>query len=424
MNNTTTLVMVGGKSGVGKTTLVNGIIKAFPGLFDRPISYTTRKQRENEDSSEYIFTSHDEMDSLYQKSYFLNYDESYGEKYAISKESIYELTQKGIIPIKEIHPKNQKAMKARYPFTISVLIRTIDDVPVTNRDNRDIEDAEYYSGLDESQFDIVYINDRNIPINESIHLFGQRLLAYHKYRNRFPASKRIDMENAIGYSMIAKEFTEAKRITTHNFHTLSLGFFADILDAVYNNEDNCILELGPGQGWLRKSLNRPIHNYDILELTEEMAAFNDARRKIIGSASRMPICTESYDLVVSSLGDPYFYPETLCEVYRVLKHGGKFAFSLPDSEWAYALRGENPKTTFISDAGKSAETYSFVFNLTVLKELLSDCGFIVEDIQSLNGEKLIKGEDRISPAITAAAKNKGCTIDKLHIITMCLCRKE
>jgi len=155
-----------------------------------------------------------------------------------------------------------------------------------------------------------------------------------------------------------------------------------------------------------------------------MAAFNDARRKIIGSASRMPICTESYDLVVSSLGDPYFYPETLCEVYRVLKHGGKFAFSLPDSEWAYALRGENPKTTFISDAGKSAETYSFVFNLTVLKELLSDCGFIVEDIQSLNGEKLIKGEDRISPAITAAAKNKGCTIDKLHIITMCLCRKE
>ena len=56
MNNTTTLVMVGGKSGVGKTTLVNGIIKAFPGLFDRPISYTTRKQRENEDSSEYIFS--------------------------------------------------------------------------------------------------------------------------------------------------------------------------------------------------------------------------------------------------------------------------------------------------------------------------------------------------------------------------------
>lgn len=34
-------VAIGGKSGIGKTTLINSLIAIYPSIFRRPISYTT-----------------------------------------------------------------------------------------------------------------------------------------------------------------------------------------------------------------------------------------------------------------------------------------------------------------------------------------------------------------------------------------------
>lgn len=75
--------------------------------------------------------------------------------------------------------------------------------------------------------------------------------------------------------MIAEEFTEKKRVTTHNFHTLSADFFQDSINKfVYQG---CkVLEVGPGRGWMRKTCSWPVVTYDVLELTEEMARFLDA----------------------------------------------------------------------------------------------------------------------------------------------------
>ena len=44
-------VAIGGKSGIGKTTLINSLIAIYPSIFRRPISYTTRQRREGEDKS-------------------------------------------------------------------------------------------------------------------------------------------------------------------------------------------------------------------------------------------------------------------------------------------------------------------------------------------------------------------------------------
>ena len=44
-------VAIGGKSGVGKTSLVKNLITFYPNTFRRPISYTTRKRRDGEDKS-------------------------------------------------------------------------------------------------------------------------------------------------------------------------------------------------------------------------------------------------------------------------------------------------------------------------------------------------------------------------------------
>ena len=49
-------VAIGGKSGIGKTTLINSLIAIYPSIFRRPISYTTRQRREGEDKSAVSYT--------------------------------------------------------------------------------------------------------------------------------------------------------------------------------------------------------------------------------------------------------------------------------------------------------------------------------------------------------------------------------
>ena len=39
------IIMVGGRSGVGKTTLINSLLKYSPELYERPKSFTSRKRK-------------------------------------------------------------------------------------------------------------------------------------------------------------------------------------------------------------------------------------------------------------------------------------------------------------------------------------------------------------------------------------------
>lgn len=71
-------VAIGGKSGVGKTSLVKNLITFYPNTFRRSISYTTRKRRDGEDKSEYIFISEDEMKALHKQGKLANLDLNYG----------------------------------------------------------------------------------------------------------------------------------------------------------------------------------------------------------------------------------------------------------------------------------------------------------------------------------------------------------
>ena len=74
-------VAIGGKSGIGKTTLINSLIAIYPSIFRRPISYTTRQRREGEDKSEYIFISTDEIKLLFEQGKLVNLDFNYGNYY-------------------------------------------------------------------------------------------------------------------------------------------------------------------------------------------------------------------------------------------------------------------------------------------------------------------------------------------------------
>lgn len=413
------IIMLGGRSGVGKTTLVNGLLEYYPQLYERPKSFTSRKKRVNESSSEYHFVTKECMEQMNQNGEFINLDCVYGNFYAMTINSIKEIGEAGKLAIKEIHPLNQKKLKVSCPGSISILIKeTAYNNNRSVREERREEDDAFYNSIDEEWFDITFTYDKNISIRENCYYFDMKLSAFLKYRERFPSAQIIDAMNSKGYSLIAKEFTEAKRLTTHNFHTLSLPFFQQVVDS-FTKDGDSVLEVGPGRGWLRDNCRFPSVCYDVLELTDEMAQYIHADNTIVSSASRTELPSQRYQVAFASLADPYFYSEAICEICRVLKPNGYFAFSLPAAEWAKSLRGDNIETTvFLSQTGQEARTYSFVLEISELKAILKDCGFNILKLETINGEKL--AGECVSPAITNATMN----INQLGIVTVGLCEKR
>ncbi len=132
----------------------------------------------------------------------------------------------------------------------------------------------------------------------------------------------------------------------------------------------------------------------------------------------MPFSSRSFDVVVASLADPYLYPEAICEINRILKPGGYFAFSTPSKEWAVALRGdskENNKTKFVSDDHEEISVYSFTYSNEELNKIMEMTNFTKVSLSSIKGKSLT---GNISPAIINAAQNIKIDYRDLNIITI------
>ena len=414
-------VAIGGKSGVGKTTLIKELIMLYPNIFTRPVSYTTRLKRVGEDNSEYIFVTEDKIKMLHEHGKLANLDFNYGNYYAMDRESLLQnLEIPDIFIIKEIHPKyHENIKKLTGNRSISVLIKGLDTE--TNFRGRNAEDDYYYNSHNENEFDLVYMYDKNFSPKVNANYFYNRLMVYINFLKRFPPAKTIDTVNSSGYVKVATQFTEEKRITTKNFHEISEVFWHSFLKKL--GSDEVVLELGPGNGWLRSSFVWPSVDYRCVDIASNMQSVSNKENSYVASARSMPMLNESIDCVVASLADPYFYPEMLCEVNRILREGGLFAVTLPDKEWADNLRGSNNhKTSFLLDSGESSTVYSFTFSDEQIEDLVDKCGFSICQLIHLQGTELRKNE--ISQAITCAAEKVGKSVNDLNIITALVLRKE
>lgn len=421
MDFTGKLLLIGGKSGVGKTSLVNQLIKNYPKTFQRPISYTSRKKRSNENDKEYHFCDEKEIISMYNEGKFLTLDHVYGNYYAMETKSIDDIIKEGMIPIKEIHPSNHNKIKSLYPNSISVLLTSFNADKAIDK-IRDKEDEAYYKSINYNEFDIVFMVDKNHCAEDNVKYLYMKIINTLKYYSLVPSSGVIDNKNAYGYSQISSAFNDKKRITTKNFHDLSINFFQNLFKNIIFSGSS-ILEVGAGRGWLRKNFKWPdLSSYTCCDISSDMLSECNENKKVVSSVRFLPFKNSEFDYVVASLADPFLYPEALCELNRILRKDGILAFSTPSHMWATALRGEGVnKTTFVNGDDK-VDVFSFTYDSTDLLDLFSGCGFELISIQEIKGD-MLNADTLISPAITNAADNINVNINDLDIITTCTYKK-
>ncbi|MBN4051608.1 guanylate kinase [bacterium AH-315-M05] len=128
------LFLVLGVSGVGKTTLINCVLKKIPELKFVP-SYTTREPRKNEKAGiDYIFVSQKYFEELIRKDELLEVDQPHGTYYyGIPSEPILEQLKNGISVIRTIAIKGlEQVLKSKVrEYILSIF--------VTPDENFDIE---------------------------------------------------------------------------------------------------------------------------------------------------------------------------------------------------------------------------------------------------------------------------------------------
>ena len=300
------LIAVGGATCVGKTELVDSLIRQFPGFFCRPKSFTSRPRRQDEGTEEYSFASHEEVRAMFMSGSLLTLDEAYGNIYGISAQSAAEAIAGGRCPVKEVHPKNHSRLREKVPNLVSVIIS---GDPHTNQSldaarlQRLAEDNEFYRRHDPLEHDIVFFPQRGASSDMDARRLAKLIELLLAFDDRYPRPPLIDKTNRTGYDAIAAEFDDDRRVTTANFHKCTAPFFQNMISAF---EPGCrCLEVGPGGGWLRKAVSWPAVNYTAVDLASQMRAVSESNSTVtIGSARSLPFASGSFDFVVGSLADP------------------------------------------------------------------------------------------------------------------------
>lgn len=98
-------LIVVGPSGVGKRTLIEGILSSYGDLFERKKSYTTRglREGEREGQSMFYFISKEQFQKMSEDKKFIECREKLqGNMYGTTREELERIEAMGKIPIIEV----------------------------------------------------------------------------------------------------------------------------------------------------------------------------------------------------------------------------------------------------------------------------------------------------------------------------------
>lgn len=167
-----------GPSGSGKTALLERIVAM--GLADRPVSYTTRTRRNNEDKDAYHFVSRDEFNKI--KPNLFETTSYAGEYYGSAIEEVNTVLQKnnvimaidicGAIALQKNFPDNTVLVFINRPK--KEVVRAILDRDISNSDktNRIISLSDEYKNID--LCDAVVNNNGTVEkaVSELVHIIN------------------------------------------------------------------------------------------------------------------------------------------------------------------------------------------------------------------------------------------------------------
>jgi len=115
-------IVVSAPSGAGKSSICQGLMKAFPEI-KFSVSYTSRKPRPNEvDGRDYHFISRKAFQSKIKQDEFIEWVENYGNLYGSSKKYLEDLGKNGGDLLLDIEPRGAKKIKQAFKGGVCVFI--------------------------------------------------------------------------------------------------------------------------------------------------------------------------------------------------------------------------------------------------------------------------------------------------------------
>lgn len=163
------LLVVSGPSGVGKTSLVQELLKESPDIIC-PVSYTTRAPRPGEtDGENYHFVDESHFSRMVAAGEFLEHANVFGNQYGTASNSVRSALEHGKTVLLEIDWQGAAQARELFPSVCTVMImppsinNLRDRLNGRQQDNQEIIDQRMREAVDElahfREFDYLIVND-------------------------------------------------------------------------------------------------------------------------------------------------------------------------------------------------------------------------------------------------------------------------
>lgn len=164
---TGSLIIFSAPSGAGKSTIIDALLKKFPGKFEYSISATTRSPRSNEiNGKDYFFLSAEDFKQKIKNNEFVEWEKVHTDYYGTLKETvdtllaackkiILDLDFKGALQVKKKYPENSLLIFIA-PKSAEVLIERLEqrgtesEAQIKKRLERyavEMENSKYYDHI-------------------------------------------------------------------------------------------------------------------------------------------------------------------------------------------------------------------------------------------------------------------------------------
>jgi len=218
-------------------------------------------------------------------------------------------------------------------------------------------------------------------------------------------------KNTFGtYEDLASEYYDSIRHPTcANFREGSKIILSKFLDD-FSLENRKLCEVGAGKSLIAELLentNVSPNCFFITDLSFSMLAYSKQWNShgaflVVADAIKLPFPSNSMEIVISSLGDPYNTSLLWVEIFRILEPNGTFLFTTPSYEWATSFRRKDSGEAFrlaefeLSN-GKHIWVPSWIYSINEQLKRIKKEGFFSQGVISVPLSRL-KGK-RISPKL-------------------------